>query len=128
MIFVVFFSSRRRHTRCALVTGVQTCALPICPMNGTGSLTQRAWVEAARAHSRLDTFEAVYVEQQATIRRDISNVQTDVEKLQASYTQQGDLMRNAIDSVKTDIGQRSEERRVGKECVSTCRSRWSPYH
>src|SRR3546814_8311288 len=24
------FSSRRRHTRCALVTGVQTCALPIC--------------------------------------------------------------------------------------------------
>src|SRR3546814_3997416 len=25
----VFFASRRRHTRCALVTGVQTCALPI---------------------------------------------------------------------------------------------------
>ena len=25
-------------------------------------------------------------------------------------------------------GYRSEERRVGKECVSTCRSRWSPYH
>src|SRR3546814_12562879 len=30
MFFVFFFSSRRRHTRCALVTGVQTCALPIC--------------------------------------------------------------------------------------------------
>src|SRR3546814_3723072 len=27
-----FFSSRRRHTRCALVTGVQTCALPISPV------------------------------------------------------------------------------------------------
>src|SRR3546814_13888489 len=26
------------------------------------------------------------------------------------------------------VGRRSEERRVGKECVSTCRSRWSPYH
>src|SRR3546814_4262237 len=26
----IFFSSRRRHTSCALVTGVQTCALPIC--------------------------------------------------------------------------------------------------
>src|SRR3546814_11782331 len=26
------------------------------------------------------------------------------------------------------LGVRSEERRVGKECVSTCRSRWSPYH
>src|SRR3546814_13704968 len=29
MCYVFFFSSRRRHTRCALVTGVQTCALPI---------------------------------------------------------------------------------------------------
>src|SRR3546814_16611786 len=27
-----------------------------------------------------------------------------------------------------DIEQRSEERRGGQECVSTCRSRWSPYH
>src|SRR3546814_3598219 len=29
ILVVFFFSSRRRHTRCALVTGVQTCALPI---------------------------------------------------------------------------------------------------
>src|SRR3546814_9395790 len=29
MVDIFFFSSRRRHTRCALVTGVQTCALPI---------------------------------------------------------------------------------------------------
>src|SRR3546814_858282 len=29
VFFVFFFSSRRRHTRCALVTGVQTCALPV---------------------------------------------------------------------------------------------------
>src|SRR3546814_17250367 len=29
LCILVFFSSRRRHTRCALVTGVQTCALPI---------------------------------------------------------------------------------------------------
>src|SRR3546814_4165980 len=28
----------------------------------------------------------------------------------------------------TGTPRRSEERRVGKECVSTCRSRWSPYH
>src|SRR3546814_17799937 len=28
----------------------------------------------------------------------------------------------------SDFRQRSEERRVGKECVSPCRSRWSPYH
>src|SRR3546814_5064121 len=30
MLCIFFFSSRRRHTSCALVTGVQTCALPIC--------------------------------------------------------------------------------------------------
>src|SRR3546814_8877008 len=30
-LILFFFSSRRRHTRCALVTGVQTCALPILP-------------------------------------------------------------------------------------------------
>src|SRR3546814_8761145 len=29
LVTLLFFSSRRRHTRCALVTGVQTCALPI---------------------------------------------------------------------------------------------------
>src|SRR3546814_4378611 len=33
----------------------------------------------------------------------------------------------ADDAVAGRVG-RSEERRVGKECVSTCRSRWSPYH
>src|SRR3546814_8709978 len=32
--FLFFFSSRRRHTRCALVTGVQTCALPIWQDDG----------------------------------------------------------------------------------------------
>src|SRR3546814_8271975 len=31
VLVLFFFSSRGRHTRCALVTGVQTCALPICP-------------------------------------------------------------------------------------------------
>src|SRR3546814_16594982 len=36
---------------------------------------------------------------------------------------------SAIDSFSyTDVTVSSEERRVGKECVSTCRSRWSPYH
>src|SRR3546814_9056705 len=33
-----FYSSRRRHTRCALVTGVQTCALPICPVVALGQI------------------------------------------------------------------------------------------
>src|SRR3546814_9492248 len=36
-VFYFFFSSRRRHTRCALVTGVQTCALPILPTLARGA-------------------------------------------------------------------------------------------
>src|SRR3546814_4633894 len=43
-----FFSSRRRHTRCALVTGVQTCALPI---SGHGA-------QYRHAHSRSDAIMA----------------------------------------------------------------------
>src|SRR3546814_4946604 len=39
MFTLFFFSSRRRHTRCALVTGVQTCALPIyCHADSTGTV------------------------------------------------------------------------------------------
>src|SRR3546814_15276221 len=37
------------------------------------------------------------------------------------------VTRAALYSAR-DLVMRSEERRVGKECVSTCRSRWSPYH
>src|SRR3546814_12100900 len=42
----------------------------------------------------------------------------------AAHVQRARL-REARDADRAD---RSEERRVGKECASTCRSRWSPYH
>src|SRR3546814_2150446 len=45
----LFFSSRRRHTRCALVTGVQTCALPISGPGTTDAVTGVA--NAFRAES-----------------------------------------------------------------------------
>src|SRR3546814_13909137 len=41
---------------------------------------------------------------------------------------QADGSRRGINTQVYTTGERSEERRVGKECVSTCRSRWSPYH
>src|SRR3546814_4117365 len=85
LLFSFFFSSRRRHTRCALVTGVQTCALPIwsiCPCVSSAPFA--------------GSFQAAGVVP---------------------------VMFSSI-----SISGRSEERRVGKECVSTCRSRWSPYH
>src|SRR3546814_15672174 len=41
----------------------------------------------------------------------------------------GDMgMQELMDALLRLGFERSEERRVGKECVSTCRSRWSPYH
>ena len=51
-------------------------------------------------------------------------------KLQINVT--SDINSYPISEAKISITYtgvpRSEERRVGKECVSTCRSRWSPYH
>src|SRR3546814_15487964 len=37
-------------------------------------------------------------------------------------------VRRYLQSMGVNTPSRSEERRVGKECVSKCRSRWSPYH
>src|SRR3546814_20310913 len=39
-----------------------------------------------------------------------------------------EAVRRMVQAFETRADDRSEERRVGKECVSTCRSRWSPYH
>src|SRR3546814_13857789 len=54
-----FFSSRRRHTRCALVTGVQTCALPICVARSRGLSPRRSArvrsVARRRVHPRRRT-------------------------------------------------------------------------
>src|SRR3546814_6080652 len=43
-----FFSSRRRHTRCALVTGVQTCALPIFRRYGGADVVRLKFVKSAQ--------------------------------------------------------------------------------
>src|SRR3546814_420712 len=52
---VFFFSSRRRHTRCALVTGVQTCALPICSIgSGANPLQQTLSQLFAKKDSNAD--------------------------------------------------------------------------
>src|SRR3546814_2527003 len=50
MLLWFFFSSRRRHTRCALVTGVQTCALPIFPF-----ITEEIWQSVGPKLSLIET-------------------------------------------------------------------------
>src|SRR3546814_7167383 len=63
VLFVFFFSSRRRHTRCALVTGVQTCALPIfltgIRLDDVGLILQGAIPAAVLALLVQGLFEAV---------------------------------------------------------------------
>src|SRR3546814_1257688 len=46
----------------------------------------------------------------------------------AEFKARMETMRAEITELARRKVKRSEERRVGKECVSTCRSRWSPYH
>src|SRR3546814_6350779 len=56
MCWCFLFSSRRRHTRCALVTGVQTCALPILARDAPGRNAQRRAAEGPQMkpkHQRL---------------------------------------------------------------------------
>src|SRR3546814_6926023 len=90
---VFFFSSRRRHTRCALVTGVQTCALPI--YSSVHRILSRFGAPSPSADFLFRFFCAAAL---------------------------------AFAGLACILAARSEERRVGKECVSTCRSRWSPFH
>src|SRR3546814_7264457 len=84
------FSSKRRHTSCALVTGVQTCALPIAIVLATDNPDDPAvaliWLLLLRGDHELN-----------------------------------EIKTGKLEGLKNG---RSEERRVGKECVSTCRSRW----
>src|SRR3546814_3946507 len=55
---VFFFSSRRRHSRCALVTGVQTCALPIWRAGERGKI--RALMHTAGISGSMGTSERVF--------------------------------------------------------------------
>src|SRR3546814_2941526 len=104
-----FFSSRRRHTRCALVTGVQTCALPI---SAKSPAFDADWAKNAYIDKVVrDAAQWVEAQKVAGLKLEVLRLpgRTPVIYFEVPAT-------------------RSEERRVGKECVSTCRSRWSPYH
>src|SRR3546814_5311322 len=93
-----FVSSRRRHTRCALVTGVQTCALPIC------------------TPARQDLHGHTTNRRRELVPRNPCKYPSQLLRLRKK--------RTAAMTTQVNFVTRSEERRVGKECVSTCRSRW----
>src|SRR3546814_9444447 len=106
VFLLFFFSSRRRHTRCALVTGVQTCALPISALVLLHLLEGEA--------DRLAELLLAHAEQRPPQPHPAADM--NIDRIGPAFP--AVLRRHAV---------RSEERRVGNECVSTCRSRWSLY-
>src|SRR3546814_20501838 len=149
-VFVFFFSSRRRHTICALVTGVQTCALPIYLARHRISWTTAAPDPDAWQHIAFGWDETkgvrLYVNGRE-VARDDATADLDAgldqfgmagriispHQVQSRYS----FMRGSdFDEIRVydhllganEIAASSEERRVGKECVRTCRSGWSPDH
>src|SRR3546814_9077403 len=119
-VFVVdFLSSRRRHTRCGLVTGVQTCALPIFG----GFYVKRAGTGFATANT-MRKIAATYQQTQGTLP-DIGYAV--FSGFLVVMVIVATLLCAAIGFVIRAFGlfARSEERRVGIECVLKCSSRWS---
>src|SRR5256884_6100891 len=99
VIYAVFFFQAEDGIRDVAVTGVQTCALPICDFLSECvspyEMAQRGFQDAVKALRQLNE----------TLEEEIKRIAYSV------HDEAGQLLR-------------SEERRVGKEC----RSRWSPYH
>src|SRR3546814_4244497 len=115
--FFFFFSSRRRHTSCALVTGVQTCALPICPLSRFVPHIAGAVIGVTLVAAILPLPKLLLWNASASAPIGLYRINP--------------FARPAVDDMVAvapppALARRSAERRVGKECVSTCRSRWSP--
>src|SRR3546814_4100778 len=115
MVGRCFFSSRRRHTRCALGTGVQTCALPISYQDDQFGrlLDELEWT------GQLSNTLIVFIEG--------DNGASGEGGPEGTFNELAKLTGNPDQSFEEQL-RRSEERRVGKECVSPCPSRWPTYH
>src|SRR3546814_4138877 len=123
-----FFSSRRRHTRCALVTGVQTCALPIStfhfPESGANVVTTDStdWAtdcpeyKVTAVQARLVTEPSQW---QAGWSRfsDIQMQLLEQRKQDAATPEPPDPAKPKAPVEPVNASSRSAERRVGKEWV-----------
>src|SRR3546814_17331551 len=107
-----FFSSRRRHTRCALVTGVQTCVLPISGLRRSGE--DDALADGGGKKRRV------------VIGQGLGRLPRKDGTRAAAIEDEAGGKLGEIDARFRN--QRSDERRVGKEWGRKCRLRGSPEH
>src|SRR3546814_7387123 len=98
-----FFSSRRRHTRCALVTGVQTCALPISLVRRFAS----AGAHVIAADVNAESITQIYEESQAD-GHDVIAMRTDV----ASESDVIHMVKTTAEKYGREIGRASCRERV----------------
>src|SRR3546814_12012635 len=132
-----FFSSRRRHTRCALVTGVQTCALPIWVRSDPSArrcliALRRRWTSKSSTKEKAPR-KPRHGKSKSPTRRNSLLLSTVLVLLGSrsplAFTRFIVTLWVGI-QVKglafRPLTHSSEERRGGKECVSRCRSRGSP--
>src|SRR3546814_14282676 len=98
LLFSFFFSSRRRHTRCALVTGVQTCALPISITTG-GSRIRTSYQASIGASWEPDVWGRL----RRTVESADANLQASAADLaSATLSAQGELVTNYLSLRETD--------------------------
>src|SRR3546814_18281629 len=144
-MFCFFFSSRRRHTRCALVTGVQTCALPICSLGldvalGIGGLPTGRIVEIYGPESSGKTTLALHVIAEAQKNGGVCGFVDAAHELDPAYAAKlgvdlGELLISQPDNGEPEleiadplVRSRTEGRDVGDACVSTCSYRWCQFN
>src|SRR3546814_11753269 len=132
-VIFFFFSSRRRHTRCALVTGVQTCALPIsayCPRPLIRQGNGRRGIAAFRCEMRLRSSRHQVLAELALKPPFKTEFATPHAHDRAALCLVSIAARERAKSnlpllppwLSGRRGDRSEERVVGKECVRTGRT------
>src|SRR3546814_20471405 len=140
VLFLLLCASRRLHTRCALVTGVQTCALPISCRSPSLQVVldlgvhpgSNALLSSADLHSEEPRYPLILVVCKACSLLQLTETVPPEILWQRDFpyfsSASPALLRHVAALARRLIRERSEERRVGNECVSSVSSRWSPYN
>src|SRR3546814_18752782 len=116
---VCFFSSRRRHTSCALVTGVQTCALPISSVPEAGLPAPRP----APARGSIERVELPPLPKEAPPSSHVERRAVDAgERTAAGSADHADVPKDGLHTVQAGDTAYSVSRRYGVSVRATIRA------